>query len=155
MNFQIDATAALSTKPKEPPAPAAAVSPPDHSPDHARRRVLVVDDAVAVAHAVQRMLAPDHDVDVATGGSGALDLIERHRYDAVVCDLIMPDLTGMALHAAVAERYPQLLPRIIFMTGGTFIAGSAEFLERIPNPRLFKPFEASELRDTVRKLLRG
>jgi CheY-like chemotaxis protein len=138
--------------------PVAAASPPveaNHVPDHVRRRVLVVDDAVDVAHAVQRMLELDHDVDVATGGSGALHLIEQHRYDAVVCDLMMPDLTGMALHAAVAERYPHLLPRFVFMTGGTFLAGSAEFLERVPNPRLLKPFAASELRDTLRKLLRG
>ena len=128
---------------------------PDHLPEHMRRRVLVVDDAVDVAHALQRMLARDHDVDVATGGCGALELIEQHRYDAVVCDLMMPDMTGMDLHAAVAQRQPQLLPRIVFMTGGTFISGSAEFLERVANPRLSKPFGASELRDAVNKLVRG
>jgi PAS domain S-box-containing protein len=127
---------------------------PDTGPQP-RHRVLVVDDTADVAHAVQRMLARDHDVDVAIGGCGALDLIARNRYDAVVCDLMMPDLTGMDLHAAVAERQPDLLPRMIFMTGGTFISGSAEFLDRIPNARLLKPFGAAELRDAVSKLLRG
>jgi len=122
--------------------------------EYPRRRVLVVDDAVDVAQAVRRMLARDHDVDVATGGCGALELIERHRYDAVVCDLMMPDLTGMDLHAAVAERQPELSRRMIFMTGGTFIAGSVEFLEQVPNPRLLKPFAAAELREAVAKLLR-
>lgn len=136
------------------PANAGAPALPSAGHERARSRVLVVDDAIDVAHAVQRMLARDHDVDVANGGCGALELIERNRYDAVVCDLMMPDLTGMDVHEAVSERRPELSARMIFMTGGTFTAGSAEFLDRIPNPRLLKPFGAAELRDAVSKLLR-
>jgi len=62
-------------------------------------------------------------------------------------------MTGMELHARLAAAAPELASRTIFLTGGAFTASAAEFLERVPNPRLEKPFEPQALRDLVARAL--
>jgi CheY-like chemotaxis protein len=61
----------------------------------------------------------------------------------------MPEMTGIELHARLADIRPDMLPRVVFMTGGAFSPGAREFLERIPNRRLDKPFDAASLRNIV------
>jgi CheY-like chemotaxis protein len=85
-------------------------------------------------------------------GRAALDRIAGgERYDAVLCDLMMPDVSGMALHDEVAILDPGLQERIVFVTGGAFTEGAREFLDRVANLRLEKPVDPAVLRETVRQ----
>jgi PAS domain S-box-containing protein len=119
-----------------------------------RARVLVVDDEPLVCRAVQRILSPPHDVRVRASGQDALAVLEAEDgWDLVLCDLMMPDLTGMELHARVTAVRPELGARFVFLTGGAFTAAAREFLERVPNERVEKPFEPAALRALVAKVL--
>lgn len=123
--------------------------PPDN-----RRRVLVVDDEPLVASLLRRMLAPQHDVLVATSGQEALQAIDQGSFDAIVCDVMMPGMTGMDLYSTLRQRDRALSERMVFMTGGAFMPRVAEFLSRVDNPKIEKPFDLDTLRGALRLVTR-
>lgn len=138
-----------------PPAPSAtddeALPPPPHVKKGRRGRVLVVDDEAAVGRAVRRVLVAEHDVDVVTGAREALRRIAGgERFDVIVCDLMMPEMSGMDLHAELTMVAPDQAERMIMLTGGAFTARASQFLDTVPNPRVEKPFDAANLRALVR-----
>jgi PAS domain S-box-containing protein len=113
-------------------------------------RVLVVDDEPLVGRAVARMLAPLHEVVACTSAQAALRLLAQDRaFDVVLCDLMMPGMTGMQLHAELEAKDPPLARRMVFLTGGAFTDAGREFLERVENARVEKPFERAALREAV------
>jgi len=114
-------------------------------------RVLVIDDEPALAAMIVRLLEGECHVDVAVKAREGLDLLVRATspYDVVLCDLMMPDMTGMDLFAEVARRYTGLEERFVFMTGGAFTPRASEFLARVKNRRLEKPFDWAALRAAV------
>ena len=115
-----------------------------------RGRVLVLDDEPLVCRAVARTLANDHEVVALTDPTEALALLARgERFDLMVCDLMMPGLTGMECHEALRTSRPELARSMIFLTGGAFTAKARAFLDRVPNVRVDKPFDADELRQVV------
>lgn len=119
-----------------------------------RGRVLVVDDEPRMRKALERLLAPDHDVAVAAGAGEALDLVARgETWDVVLCDLMMPGMSGMGLHAELSRRAPALAGRLVFMTGGAYTAEAQDFLARVPNRRLEKPFRPEALERLIGDLL--
>ncbi|MDF2694119.1 MAG: Sensory box histidine kinase/response regulator [Labilithrix sp.] len=120
-----------------------------------RGRIVVVDDDALVRRAVQRSLASEHDV---TALSSAREVLERigagERFDIIVCDLMMPGMTGMDLHAELSKVAPELAERMVFLTGGVFTARAQDFLDRVPNLRLEKPFKAVSFRALLRDRIR-
>jgi signal transduction histidine kinase/CheY-like chemotaxis protein len=114
-----------------------------------RRRVLVVDDELEVGLAIRRLLGREHDVDAVTRGTHALERVRTKRYDLVLCDLQMPEMTGMDLHAHLLDADRQVAERMVFMTAGAFSSGAREFLERVPNRRIEKPFTLEVLRELL------
>lgn len=120
-----------------------------------RLRILVVDDEVEIGEAVQRMLGRDHDLEVVGGADAAYVRLAEAHYDLVLCDLLMPETTGMDLYLRLAEERPALLERFLFMSGGAFDPGAREFLHSVPNVRLDKPFTATQLREAVATAARG
>jgi PAS domain S-box-containing protein len=115
-----------------------------------RRRVLVIDDEPALASMIRRVLSKDCDVDVAIDArEGLALLVDGGEYDVVLCDLMMPDMTGMDLYAEIARRRPGVERRFVFMTGGAFTPRASEFLAQIKNRRLEKPFETAALKAAV------
>jgi CheY-like chemotaxis protein len=114
--------------------------------------VLVIDDEPMVGRAITRMLTPHHRVTAVLGGAQALAALSSGSFDAILCDLMMPDMTGMALHDKLKAEAPALAARMIFLTGGAFTREAAEFLDRVPNARLEKPFSPAQLRMAVTRL---
>lgn len=105
-------------------------------------------DDVRVGAAIQRLLRAHWDVHVAS--SGRVAIVEADAtFDVVLCDLMMPEMTGMDFHAELLRVQPALAERTVFMTGGTFTERAEEFLERVPNLRLDKPFDRQTLIDTL------
>lgn len=116
------------------------------------RRYLIVDDEPFVLRALKRSLR-DYDVVEARSAREALELLYADREIGVVlCDLMMPGMSGMELYHQVKERIPGLEERMVFMTGGAFSTGAREFIKNVPNPILEKPFSDKDLQDAVAKL---
>ena len=136
-------------------APSAEIAPvPAKASPGRRGRVLVVDDEPAVAAAIRRVLASQHEVVVSGSAEDAIEAIRRgERFDAILCDLMMPGMTGMDLHDALAELLPEQASRIVVLTGGAFTERAQEFLDRVPLPRCEKPFDSGDLRELVRKVV--
>jgi PAS domain S-box-containing protein len=119
-----------------------------------RGRVLVVDDEDMLTQAICRYLAANHDVAGVSNGRAALDLLAGgERYDIILCDLMMPQVTGMELYAEVKRLDPEQASKIVFLTGGAFTANAREFLDSTPNRRLEKPFDLKTLRRLVNDML--
>ncbi len=122
-------------------------------PSPVRAKVLVVDDDAAFCDSVRRMLRQDCDVMVVTSGRDVLARLARGEHvDALLCDLLMPDCSGMDLHSEVVARFPEFVRRIVFMTGGAFTKRSLEFLAAVENPCLQKPFDAATVAAALRPL---
>jgi len=82
-----------------------------------RRRILVVDDEPSLCATIERILSRDHDVTAITSAKQALKLIEGgERFDAILSDLMMPEMTGPELYGKIGEAFPDQAARMIFMT---------------------------------------
>jgi CheY-like chemotaxis protein len=133
------------------PEPAAAPVPASLR----RGRIMVVDDDALVGSALRRMLAPDHDVIVTTSARDALTQVQGGaRFDIIICDVMMPEMTGVELHAELMKTDPALADRIVFMTGGAFTAGTRDFLQQVRNPRVDKPIDWPALKALVYNLVK-
>jgi PAS domain S-box-containing protein len=140
-----------------PPAvstPARIADPPQVAAAHVapRARVLVVDDDALLLTSLKRLLR-EHDVTAVGSGREALAAALAADFDLVLCDLMMPDMTGMDLHAALTDKKPELTSRMVFMTGGAFTPSARAFLDAVPNDRLDKPFDTQELRALVQRFV--
>jgi CheY-like chemotaxis protein len=111
-------------------------------------RILVVDDEPLIARAIKRALAP-YVVQIANDGEEALAALARNTFDAILCDLMMPRVSGADLYAHIEKNYPHLLNRIVFMTGGAFSDWSQRFLESVSCPVMEKPFRPLQLRECI------
>ena len=119
-------------------------------------RVLVVDDEEAVLRAFARLLRPENEVVALSDPREALRLLESgERFDLILCDLMMPHLSGMELHGLVEARSPKTAARFVFITGGTIHEEVRAFLARVPNERHEKPFSQGTLRDIARRFSGG
>jgi CheY-like chemotaxis protein len=118
-----------------------------------RRRVLVVDDEPLVLLACRMALETEHDVTTSSSGRDALARISRgERFDVIVCDLLMPEITGMELYRELERIAPDQVRRLSFMTGGAFTQAARAFLDGLSTPPIAKPFTAEHLRDVVRRV---
>ena len=119
----------------------------------ARRRVLIVDDEPAVARAIARAIGRDHAVQIVQSGREALgSILGGAELDLILCDLMMPDMTGMDLYAELKRLDHPAFARLVFMTGGAFTAEARAFLASVPNVRLDKPFNLRAVRDLLNAL---
>jgi CheY-like chemotaxis protein len=114
-----------------------------------RLRVLVADDEPLVGAALRRALAA-HDVTVVGGGGAAITAIQGEaEFDLVLCDVMMPDVSGPRVYEAVRGSHPALLSRFVFITGGVVHEASRKFLQSVTNRVLYKPFDLATLRELV------
>ncbi|NUP05338.1 MAG: response regulator [Polyangiaceae bacterium] len=115
-----------------------------------RMRVLVVDDEPAIGRAIRCLLEEGHDIDVVTSGEAALErLVDERAYDVVLCDLMMPGLTGADVYEHLTRRNTGIERRLVFMTGGAVTEYGRRFLASVPNLRLDKPFDSIALEQAL------
>ena len=120
-----------------------------------RGRVLVIDDEEVVAMAISRALSREHEVVYSGTAQQALQLLRvPPPFDLILCDLMMPEMTGMDLYGELLKFAPEQAHRMIFVTGGAFTTRAREFLEEVPNLRIEKPFDVKQLRALVNERVR-
>ncbi|HEY0991628.1 MAG TPA: two-component regulator propeller domain-containing protein [Kofleriaceae bacterium] len=131
-------------------AAAAPESQPVSRGNGKRHRVMLIDDEPQVARGMQRLLRGDHDVTVSLCARDALALIvQGARYDAIVTDVMMPNMTGIELIEELQRIAPDQARRVILLSGGVFTSQTRERLEQLGAPQLEKPVTAQALRDRV------
>ena len=132
----------------------AASSGRDRAPEQSGIRVLLVDDEVGIGRAVTLLLAPETEVVAVTRAEDALaKLAGGEDFDVILCDLMMPDITGIELYERIARATPAMAERILFMTGGAFTEPSRAFLDRLGRPHLAKPFSEAQLRRAIERVI--
>jgi len=112
---------------------------------------LCIDDETLILKVVVRLL-PAHDIVCYADSCAAIvHLVGQDApvYDAILCDLMMPDFSGVDVHRAVVRHRPELAPRMVFLTGVGIMPGVDAFLDSVPNPRLEKPFGRQDLVDAI------
>jgi CheY-like chemotaxis protein len=118
-----------------------------------RARILIIDDEPLLGQTLRFAFQDKHDVEVAASGRDALDrLAVDSNFDLVLCDLMMPDVSGEHVFRAVKEHAPGLLPRFVFMTGGAFTERAQEFLAQFAGRQLEKPFNIDEVEQLLAEL---
>jgi len=139
--------------------PARAAEPPAQVLEHPvrRSRVLIVDDEVVFANALRRLLSRDrHEITIVTAGKEALARVQAgEKFDAILCDLMMPAMSGMDLYAQMMACAPELASRMIFLTGGAFSPAAKEFLTSVPNAWFEKPCDLDTLRAAIMRVAKS
>jgi CheY-like chemotaxis protein len=137
-----------------PAATGAAAAAPGRPPAATRpARVLVVDDDALVGSALKRLLSPRHEVVTCPSAAEALELVGGGaRYDAILCDVMMPEMDGTAFHGHLVRIAPDQARRVVFMTGGAFEPRIRAALEALPNRKIGKPCPREELEQVVAEL---
>ena len=115
----------------------------------ARKRILLIDDYGPFAMSLSLALSPDHLVEVKLSALEALARLDRPRYDAVLCDVVMPVLSGIELYQRVLCSCPALADRFIFLTAGATTPEAQRFLTRSGTPVVQKPFELCTLTNAL------
>ena len=98
----------------------------------------------------------ENDVTVLTRGDDALVLLlQGARFDVILCDMMMPEMSGPEFYEALRTGRPDVIDRVVFMSGGAFTPRSRDFLDRVPNSRIEKPFDPQVLSSLVRDRVTG
>ena len=117
-----------------------------------RSRVLIVDDEVVITSALRRALSHEHEVTVLNSPTEALALLRGGReFDVILCDLMMPQMSGVQLYRELARFSPGQAAVTVLMTGGSIPRDAGDPLTS-GVPSLPKPFNLDELRAVIARL---
>ena len=111
-----------------------------------RRCVLVVGGAEAAREALRQQLADHgHDVELAATGDAAIRRVEQRKYDAVILDLRLPDMSGSRLYGRLIATAPLVAERVIFLSEPGADDGDLEWVRGTGRAHLTKPFTPQTL----------
>lgn len=131
------------------------VFPAPSEPERRRKRVLLIDDEPALLRAYQRILRQEYDTVTAAGGAEALEVLAVDAdFDAIVCDVVMPDVDGTAVLLAIEKNHPELCEKFLFCTGGVFTASARDLVVRASAEILEKPVEEHQLHEALARITR-
>jgi len=117
-------------------------------------RVLVVDSDPLIGEAIGRSLGDDGALTVAHDAREATRILLSDTFDFVLCDVMLPETSGVDFYVEVLRAAPHLVQRIVFMTGGASTVRARAFLSSIANPCLEKPLDMNQLRRLVDRTVR-
>lgn len=114
-------------------------------------RVLLVDDDENVRRAFARSLIHrGHSVTEAHGGAQALRILDNDAtFDAILCDLVMPDMDGSEFFEQLRTRHPACVQRVLFMSGGAFTMRTKSFIARERPLLLQKPATPQDIESAI------
>jgi CheY-like chemotaxis protein len=121
-----------------------------------RARLLIVDDEPAICEAIAGAFAGTREFVAATSADAAQAILEHDEaFDAIVCDLLMPERSGADLYRWIVERKPALAARTVFMSGGR--AEDARRALGLPDQTrlISKPFDRVDFEAIVGRAMRA
>ena len=119
-----------------------------------RFRVLLLEDEPTIGRATSRILLTEgFDVDIAINGLIAKDKIDADdNYEFFIFDIKTPIMNGIQLYEYLEQEHPELIERVIFITGDSLGAVTEDFLERVNRPFLSKPYSPTQLIAFIREV---
>lgn len=113
-------------------------------------KILIVDDEPTLRRTLERALSSfDYDVIAVGEPHLAYEVLEDGDFDLVLLDIHLPQMAGDALFLALVRRWPQLLGRVVLMTGDPGAVRPDWPAELLSCPVLSKPFTLSTLNEAV------
>ena len=117
--------------------------------------ILIVDDEAPVRRVLERMLGRSGYRVLSTGSAeAAYSLLESEPADAVLLDIHLPTMSGLALYLAIVHRWPTLNGRIAIMTGDADAFEVQNWLDHHRCTVLRKPFDLDEISAWITTVLR-
>ena len=108
--------------------------------------ILVVDDEPSIRDFMKKVMeGMGHRVDTAANGELALDLIGDNHYDLLMLDIKMPGMNGVELYYHLKKTRPDMVKKIIFVTGDILGAGTREFIDQVKSRHITKPISIRKL----------
>ncbi|MFH0727970.1 MAG: response regulator [Pseudomonadota bacterium] len=115
-----------------------------------KEKILLVDDEKEFLEIMaERMSARDMEVTTAASALEAIKLIENHAYDAVVLDLMMPEMDGLDALKAMKDKRPEL--QIILLTGYATVEKGIEAMKLGAMDLVQKPADLKSLTEKIKK----
>ena len=123
---------------------------PDNPSSSKRKTVLLLEDEAAFAAVLKETLEEqDYRVTVVPSGAEGVQQILASDFDAIVCDMVMPNFPGDMFYRAVKHSRPHLCKRFVFITGHQDNPKIVKFIEEVQGMVLWKPFEMRKLFDAL------
>jgi CheY-like chemotaxis protein len=119
----------------------------------ARGRILVIDDEPEIRSAIARMLRGSQVVEAGSGEDARKILETDQAFDLILCDMMMPIMSGVDLHEWLLAAHPELADQVVFITGGAFTPKSREYLTKVGNILIEKPFDVANFKKIVSELI--
>jgi signal transduction histidine kinase len=116
------------------------------------RRILLIEDDGSVVYLVRSALAQANMLVVAAEGQQALDMLPSQPFDLVLCDLRMPGMGGREFYQQLQLVAPQLVEKLLFISGDSTSATTRDFLWQSGRPLLTKPFTPNDLYQAIAEL---
>jgi CheY-like chemotaxis protein len=118
-------------------------------------RVLCVDDESMIGELIAQILRSQNGCRVITARTGveALEVLQQNGFDVVLIDYLMPGIDGGELFRRIEHAFPEVVSKLIFITGDTLTANTLEFIASTGRPLLTKPFGLPELMSALGNLL--
>lgn len=119
------------------------------------KRVLIVDDDLGIRRIVQISLKAIANWDVLSAGSGSegIAIAETESIDAILLDVMMPDMDGIETFAKIKENPNIQSVPIILLTAKTKVSEQKQFNNIAIAGVIMKPFKAPALVDQIRSIL--
>ena len=118
-----------------------------------RPRILVIDDEPMLCQLLRDTLISEYEVETCNTPQAGLDMLLADSFDVILCDLMMPEITGIDVYEKLLEQRPEQARGMIFITGGVFTDRARKFLATTRRPQVRKPFRHEELIDAIEALL--
>jgi PAS domain S-box-containing protein len=111
------------------------------------KRILLIDDEPFLLKSIQRLLSSFHQVTTALGGREGLARLKEEggKFDAIICDLTMPDIDGADIYYFLKQQFPSLEKHMVFISGGAYMPKLENFIQQEKVIYLEKPFNANAL----------
>ncbi len=119
--------------------------------DGKRHNILVVDDEYLNVRIVKEHLSASYDIDSALSGHDALMMLQQHKPDLVILDLMMPIMTGFELCQRIREKYSMDELPIVILTAKNRVEDLVKGLNLGANDYISKPFSKEELKVRISK----
>lgn len=117
-------------------------------------RLLIIDDEPLVITMLTRILRRSYDITTTTSGVEGLRLACDEPWDAILCDVMLPEMSGPQLLERLVQEGRPIAAKVGFMTGGAFGSEATSLLERLGKGGwLAKPFGLAEVEAFVARLV--
>jgi len=127
--------------------------PDDVVPPEAKRILLLEDETQLAEHLKELLESTGYGVTVVSNGAEGLQELLAGDFDAIICDMVMPNFPGDMFYLAVQRSRPHLCSRFVFTSGHRADPKIDLFIRSVRGLVLWKPFEAHELLEALKTVI--